>query len=481
MDKEKEARAEESEPKNEIFAVVGVIASFAACALALFHALIYSTSASHLFAATALIMFAASLMLFIGKVANDLFKSRLARTVLLLLGFLGTASLLLSNGNENPTMFCFGCFGIPLMVLSYSDEATELKHKVLPLACFSGFAIIALTIALASLLPNEAIDVIAAFVLVSVAAICKGIKLRRQNGSYRFVSAGQSEQNDTSRPKRLSGQIEWGITIGTCFALFLLEARPLMLSSVASEKLIVPFTFLVAGVVVITLFFCFHTRYEKYINNFFASGFVLLTILFLAIDATQRGFFAVALLFYILILATSFLDGIISENRFLDLSPFWQFGKDLSAFFLASALSVCLIGILWFFNLQILCVAILCTIVCALQSQFETRPYPDETIDDSNGVDIADSSQNEDAIDLILANFSLTQRQKEVFTMLSKGRNAAYISEYYCISYSTAKTHIHNLYSKLGVHSQQEMITLIEHIDHLSPTERLQFCASKDN
>ncbi len=474
MENEKEVGAKGSKPVNELNVIVGVITSFTACALALFRVLIHATSMISLFVAIASILFSASLVLYIGKVANDYLGNCKVRVTALLFGYLGIVSLLFCNVFENPFLFCFGCLGIPLMVLSFSDEATELKHKTLSIACFVSFAFIALTFGLSSIVLDEVAYIVASLVFASIAVICKGSKLLRHQDDHCFVDALQSEQNDTSRPKRLTGQIEWGITIGTCFTLFLLEARAFIFDSENGEEVFVPLTFLVAGIVVVSLFFCFHTRYEKYINNYFASGFILLMILYLAVDAEERGFFTVALLLFILILATSFLDGIISENRFLGLSPIWQFGKDLSAFFLASALSVCLMGILWSFGLQILCIAILCTAVCALQSHSSTRPYPNESVDDVTDDGTADSTQCEDSINFILANYGLTQRQKEVFIMLARGRNAAYISDYYSISYSTAKTHIHNLYNKLSVHSQQEMITLIEYIDLLPLEERRQ-------
>ena len=46
--------------------------------------------------------------------------------------------------------------------------------------------------------------------------------------------------------------------------------------------------------------------------------------------------------------------------------------------------------------------------------------------------------------------------------MLVRGRNAPYIAETFVISISTAKAHIHNIYRKLDVHSQQELINIVE-------------------
>lgn len=47
-------------------------------------------------------------------------------------------------------------------------------------------------------------------------------------------------------------------------------------------------------------------------------------------------------------------------------------------------------------------------------------------------------------------------------TLFAKGRNLAYIQEQLCLSKSTVCTHRQHIYQKLGVHSSQEMIDLIQ-------------------
>jgi DNA-binding CsgD family transcriptional regulator len=56
----------------------------------------------------------------------------------------------------------------------------------------------------------------------------------------------------------------------------------------------------------------------------------------------------------------------------------------------------------------------------------------------------------------------LSPRETEVFFLLAKGRNRAHISEELFVSDETVKTHIKNIYRKIGVHSQQELIDTIE-------------------
>lgn len=56
----------------------------------------------------------------------------------------------------------------------------------------------------------------------------------------------------------------------------------------------------------------------------------------------------------------------------------------------------------------------------------------------------------------------LTPREIEIFALLARGRNGSFIMEHFVISRNTAKSHIKHIYTKLGVHSQQELIDLVE-------------------
>lgn len=58
--------------------------------------------------------------------------------------------------------------------------------------------------------------------------------------------------------------------------------------------------------------------------------------------------------------------------------------------------------------------------------------------------------------------FGLSAREVEVFELLAKGRNRLHISQTLFISDNTTRTHMKNVYRKLDVHSQQELIDLVE-------------------
>ena len=62
----------------------------------------------------------------------------------------------------------------------------------------------------------------------------------------------------------------------------------------------------------------------------------------------------------------------------------------------------------------------------------------------------------------ICERFDLSPRETEVFLLLAKGRNAEHIHNELYISVYTAKTHGYRIYRKLNIHSQQELIDMVE-------------------
>lgn len=80
-----------------------------------------------------------------------------------------------------------------------------------------------------------------------------------------------------------------------------------------------------------------------------------------------------------------------------------------------------------------------------------------------------DASETSQQIDLINQRcqelgklHNLTPREIEIFALLARGRNGSFIMNHFVVSRNTAKSHIKHIYTKLGVHSQQELIDLVE-------------------
>jgi len=58
--------------------------------------------------------------------------------------------------------------------------------------------------------------------------------------------------------------------------------------------------------------------------------------------------------------------------------------------------------------------------------------------------------------------YLLSSRESDVFFLLAKGRNAAYIAQNLFISEGTVHTHTWRIYRKLDIHTQQELMNLVD-------------------
>lgn len=62
----------------------------------------------------------------------------------------------------------------------------------------------------------------------------------------------------------------------------------------------------------------------------------------------------------------------------------------------------------------------------------------------------------------VCEHYELSPRETEVFMLLAKGRNAVYIGEQLFVSGATVKSHIYHIYQKLGINSQQRLMTIVD-------------------
>lgn len=78
--------------------------------------------------------------------------------------------------------------------------------------------------------------------------------------------------------------------------------------------------------------------------------------------------------------------------------------------------------------------------------------------DDAQGIDAALHSLAE--------RHGLTAREREILGLLARGHSGKSIMERLTISANTVKTHTRHIYKKIDVHSQQELIDLVEELAH---------------
>lgn len=82
---------------------------------------------------------------------------------------------------------------------------------------------------------------------------------------------------------------------------------------------------------------------------------------------------------------------------------------------------------------------------------------PDDAAEDR------DTSHLDQACDEAIARFGLTPREGDVLRLLARGRTSPVIQEKLYLSHNTVKTHVRHIYAKLDIHSQQELIDIVEH------------------
>ncbi len=69
-----------------------------------------------------------------------------------------------------------------------------------------------------------------------------------------------------------------------------------------------------------------------------------------------------------------------------------------------------------------------------------------------------------DPCDAIARTYQLTPREREVLELLARGRDMPFMEEALVVSRNTVKMHIRHIYTKLDVHSKQDLIDMVEEI-----------------
>jgi DNA-binding CsgD family transcriptional regulator len=75
------------------------------------------------------------------------------------------------------------------------------------------------------------------------------------------------------------------------------------------------------------------------------------------------------------------------------------------------------------------------------------------------GIELAEDNSNK--LSLLMERHQLTRREAEIALEIAHGRSDKEIALACCISFSTVRTHLKNIYQKLGVHSRSALASLI--------------------
>lgn len=73
----------------------------------------------------------------------------------------------------------------------------------------------------------------------------------------------------------------------------------------------------------------------------------------------------------------------------------------------------------------------------------------------------SDGPSFEERCAIVVDRYRLTEREAKVMAILAEGYSCSYASEVLYISPSTARTHAHNIYAKLGIGSREELMVIV--------------------
>ena len=173
------------------------------------------------------------------------------------------------------------------------------------------------------------------------------------------------------------------------------------------------------------------------------------------------GLFLVAVWIYLDFANMSALMGFASGHA----SPFWRISRGQFVLVLGVGISwaACLVIDTWFPDLFSVVPLFGLGVVLVLAMIAVLKPFQDNAFADKNADgEVAEGGFFTQRCQKVAADYKLSEREGEVLRFLAKGRNAQFISEQLNISAYTVKTHVYHIYQKMGVNSQQELITIVD-------------------
>ncbi|MDR2380868.1 MAG: helix-turn-helix transcriptional regulator [Bifidobacteriaceae bacterium] len=106
------------------------------------------------------------------------------------------------------------------------------------------------------------------------------------------------------------------------------------------------------------------------------------------------------------------------------------------------------------------------------QSQFDRRSYSDPgQVYSRRSPDELMRTIFKDKCDAVAEEYGLTNREREVLGFLAKGRSLPSIRSELFISKSTTSSHVSHIYAKLGAHSKEDVIAIVEGASARRPDE----------
>lgn len=362
-----------------------------------------------------------------------------------------------------------GCV-VFFLILGKNLAFYDHQERICQLA--AAFIVGAAIIAIASTLTDTAMFIIALVLpVLSALHLCT---LKPNKNSFSFADLASSRKSHRFSVTTLFTTAMTGFVWGIAFCLI---AKPTHPTVAAPLYFALPFA--LGGLICMVDLFKFKKISEHSLLRCFATAaFVAIAPLPFVPEWIQQ--LCGAYLFLMFSFDTIVCFSAMGEvARFNQISPYWVFGISLAYYF--SGAFIGYLGFEWAISQeQALPLLAACFFTLLLIVWCSNFVFQDSYPSGESLADLAEASTNllknesrpalwQRKIDRIVEAYELTARQQEVFRMLVRGRNAQYVAEKFYISNSTAKAHIHNIYRKLDIHSQQELINLVENAEAPAP------------
>ena len=233
---------------------------------------------------------------------------------------------------------------------------------------------------------------------------------------------------------------------------------------------LVYYTYALSGMIIVVLFFAIQLASKR-------SGFVVMVIhritlialvlsvalalvgdefLLVAYTASHLAFFLTQASMWVIVLRASYLLG-DAPVRHVGLVMAWQYAGYFCAFlFLLAVFPLLISSRAVALGILLVCLAAICVVFQFVFTETDIRSVEKVSVASPDEVFARTCAD-------IRKRYGLTEREGEVFELLARGKNAVTIQDELFISYGTVKSHRHSIYSKLNLHSHQELLLFVEH------------------
>ena len=367
-------------------------------------------------------------------------------------------------------------------IVIYSGFLTVLPHR--SLMAVVDIVFIYLGTLLIVLLPAKSYMIAVQGAAIVISLVFTASFQTRYAVRHRTISAEDSKKNNIKVRGNASTLLLVGFMLGVAAGIFTVAG------DVAVAMITIGLAVLGSGLASLLLRSAEEKSYKEMMKKTMAAVSCLL--LFVPLVPYEGKLVCLGLYLFMVFLNTNFiLNAIIETSRFNLISSIWLMGREGSIFAFGALLGLCLFSagtVLapYWSNAGAFATVVAVLVCCCLQIKVNYQAYPFEPVlEEQEEVNPAVESAGKrkalwhSKIDATCSIYRLSPRETEVLHILLRGRDVKYIMDKFCISQSTAKTHVYNIYKKLGVHSRQDLLDFVEEIEVLPKDKHLEDSTSR--